>query len=40
MITTRQQLYGGTALAVLVIVGGLYAGGVFDGVGPQPTSGP
>lgn len=39
MITTRQRLYGGIALAVLVIVGGLYAGGVFDDLGPQPTSG-
>jgi thiosulfate dehydrogenase len=35
MITARQQLYAGGALAVLAIVVGLHAGGVFDYLGMQ-----
>ena len=35
MITARQWLYVGGALAVLAIGVGLYAGGVFDYFGMQ-----
>lgn len=38
MITARQRLYVGGALAVLAIGVGLYAGGVFDDLGIQSDS--